>query len=122
MADSDVRAGTLFCKIDGEQQDAKGSWKLQVGGTKKTGIAGVDRVHGPKEEIMVPYIEGVFTDNGDFSIQALQQVSGTVTLELVNGKSYALSGAWYAGEGELDPIEGEIAVKFEGKTMKEILA
>ena len=122
MAGKGTRAGTLFFKLEGVQQDARGSWKINVGGVKSTAIVGVDKVHGPKEEIMVPFFEGVFSDRGDFSLQALQKYRGTPTLELANGKSYVLTGAWYAGDGELDPIEGEIAVRFEGLNMKEVVA
>ncbi len=122
MAGKSTRAGTLFFKLKSVQQDAKGSWKIGIGGVKKKMIMGVDKAHGAKEELQVAYIEGVITDRGDFSIKDLQAFEGTATCELRNGKSYVLVDAFYAGEGELDPIEGEIPARFEGVECREVLA
>ena len=51
-------AGILFFKVDGQQFQARGSFKIQPNSTKKTAVVGVDGVHGFKEDPIVPMIDG----------------------------------------------------------------
>jgi hypothetical protein len=81
---------------------------------------GADAVHGYKEVPQVPFIEGKITDSSDLDLAELcDVVDATVTLELANGKVIVLRDAWYAGEGTVDTDEGEIGVRFEGKSADE---
>jgi hypothetical protein len=108
--------------MDGVQQDAKGSFTLTMGGPKLSPIVGADRIHGAKEEQMPGSIEGVLTDRGDLSIRDLLDYTGSVTIELRNGKSYILPNAFYGGDGALDTEEGEIGITYYGDPMIEQLA
>ena len=121
MANPNRRAGTIYFKIDGTQHDAKGSFTYNLGAPKREAIVGSDKVHGYKETIQAPYIEGAITDRASLDVAALLVLDGvTVTLEISNGKTIVLRDAWFAGEGNITTEEGEIAVRFEGKSAEEV--
>lgn len=116
-------AGTLFFKIDGQQFQARGAFKVQPNLFSKTGLAGQDGIHGYKEEPIIPYIEGEISDAGGLSLRQLQSVTdSTITCELRSGKGYVLQNAWYSGETVLDTVEGKVPVKFEGLDCQEDVA
>lgn len=120
MADQ-RRAGLIQLQIDGEIQDAKGSFSYNLGRPKREAIVGADRVHGHKEMPQVAFIEGAITDRGTLDLASL--TSGrdlTVTLTLGNGKLIVLRDAWFAGEGTGTTEEAEIAVRWEGANAEEV--
>lgn len=115
------RAGLIQLKVDGEIQDAKGSFTYNLGRPKREAIVGADAIHGFKEMPQVAFIEGAITDRGTLDVAAL--ASGrdlTITLELGNGKLVVLRDAWFAGEGTGSSEEGEIAVRWEGANAEEV--
>jgi hypothetical protein len=115
--------GTATLKVDGVQFRLRGNFKVMPNALERTGVAGADGVHGYTEKYLVPGIDGDISDNGGLSIQALLSItSSTITLDLVNGKSYILHSAWYAGPATLDGVQGQIPVKFEGTQCTEITA
>lgn len=117
------RAGILFVKVDGRQYDAKGSFTHRINPTKKEMIPGQDKVHGYKEAIQIPFIEGMITDSSELDLPAFFAISdATVTLNLANGKTVVLRNACYAGDGDVTTEEGEIQVRFEGESGEEIPA
>lgn len=120
MADQ-RRAGLLQLQINGEVTDCKGTFTYNLGRPKREAIPGADRVHGYKEGVQVPFIEGAITDRGTLDLNAL--VTGkdlTITLQLANGKTIVLNQAWYANEGTVNTEEGEIAVRWEAIDAEEI--
>jgi hypothetical protein len=118
---SQRRGGLIQVQVNGELQDAKGSWTYNLGRPKREAIIGSDSVHGYKETPQVSFIEGEITDRGSLNLDALVQTTGaTITLELANGKVIVLRDAWYAGEGTGNTEEGNVAVRFEGKSGEEI--
>lgn len=120
MADQ-RRAGMIQLQINGEIQDAKGEFSYGLGTPKRTAIVGADSVHGYREEPQVAFIEGAITDRGTLDVAALATAKDvTVTLSLANGKVIVLRDGWYAGDGTAKTSEAEIAVRWEGKSAKEI--
>lgn len=116
-------AGTLFFRIDGVQQRLSGDFKVQPNARENTGVAGPGGVLGYTQKYLVPSIEGTLADSGGLSVQALQNITdSTITCELVNGKSYVLSDAWYSGTSTVDVMEGKVPVKFEGISCRELVA
>jgi hypothetical protein len=110
------RGGIIQLQINGELQDAKGSFSYNPGRPKREGITGADRMHGFKETPQVGFIEGAVTDRGTLDLEKLVTLTGaTVTLELPNGKVFCLRNAYFAGEGTATTEEGEITVRFEGE-------
>lgn len=115
MSNPNRRAGIIYFKVDGKTYDAKGNFTYNLGRPKREGMAGADRVHGFKEAVQVPFIEGEITDKNDLDLAALQAIEdATVTLELATGKTVVLKQAWYAADGDAQTEEGNIQVRFEG--------
>lgn len=115
------RAGKITLKTDGMVLDAKGSFTYNLGRDKLTGIAGADRVHGAYSTVQVPFIEGIVTDDEGLDLDALLTARDiTATLDLDNGKTIVLRGAWFAGEGNVTTEQGEIAVRWEGLSAMEV--
>lgn len=118
---SQRRAGILFIKVDGAIFDAKGNFTYNLGKPKREAIVGADAVHGFKEMPQVAFVEGEFTDSSELDVVKLLAISGaTVTLELANGKVCVFREAWFAGEGNVQTEEGNIAVRFEAKSAEEV--
>lgn len=121
MSGSLMRAGVITLKADGGTLDAKGSFTYNLGFVRRQMIAGADRVHGAYSAVQVPYIEGIITDGDQVDLSAVMNaVDITVTLDLDNGKTIVLRQAIYAGEGNVTTEQGEIAVRWEGKSAQEI--
>ncbi len=114
-------AGLIALKINGDLYKAKGNFTYNLGMPKRDAILGADRVHGYKEAVQTPFIEGEITDTSELSLEALMMVDdATITLELGNDKVIVLRQAWQAGEGTGNTEEGNIAVRFEGMSAEEI--
>jgi hypothetical protein len=120
MADQ-RRAGLIQLKVNGEIQDAKGSFTYNLGRPKREAMIGADGVHGFKETPMIGFVEGAITDRGTLDVTALVNATNvTVTLTLSNGKVIVLRDAWFAGDGTASTEESEIAVRWEGSNAEEI--
>jgi hypothetical protein len=117
------RGGRIQLQVNGELQDAKGAFTYNLGQPKREDVVGSDRVHGFKEMPQAPFIEGKITDRGTLDLQKLVSIEdATVTLELANGKSILLREAWFAGEGNVSTEDGEIDVRFVGRSAEELTA
>jgi len=118
---TNLRAGKIHFKVNGTTFRAKGEFTYNLGADKLTMISGVDGVHGPKSETVIPFIEGTITDGDDLDVKAMAQTQdATVTLELANGKVISLRGACFAADMDISTSEGEIPVRFEGLSAEEI--
>lgn len=118
---SQRRGGIIQVQINGELQDAKGDFTYNLGRPVREAVVGSDAVHGYTEKPQVAFVEGEITDRGTLDLDGLVRLeNATVTLELANGKVIVLREAWFAGEGTGNTGEGNIAVRFEGKSGEEI--
>ncbi len=115
------KGGIIQLQVGGIIQDAKGSFKYGLGNPKRDAIVGTDTVHGYMEKPQVAFIEGELTDRGTFDLKAFTNLTDvTVTLQLANDKVVVLRNGWYAGEGVGNTDEGNIDLRFEGKSAEEI--
>jgi len=113
--------GILFFKADGEFFEAKGEFTYRINLFKREMIAGTTNIVGFKEEPQVPFIEGAITDSDELDLAKFQAIrDATITLEVANGKVIQLREAAYTSEGDVTSSEGEIPVRFEGITGREI--
>lgn len=118
---SHLIAGLLELKVNGEIQNAKGSFTYNLGKLKRDAIVGQDRVHGYKGLPQVPYVEGEITDRSDLNVESLLDTDdATVTLSLANGKVIVLKEAWYAADGDVGTEEANVQVRFEGISAEEV--
>jgi hypothetical protein len=112
--------GIIQVIVNGERQQAKGSWTYNLGIPEREAVVGMDGVHGYKESPRVPFIEGEITDRGDLDLAQLASMTdGTVVLSLANGKTVTLNDAWAAGEWTGNTEEGNIPARFEGMSAQE---
>ena len=115
-------AGVAYVFVDGRQYPLRGNLTVSIDTVERTGVAGMDGVHGFTEKPRVPFIEGDFSDIGQLSLVTLQNmVDVTVTVELANGKIYVLRNAWTSTAREFKGAEGQATVRFEGMAAQEIL-
>lgn len=120
--------GKIQFQIDGEIYDAKGSFTYNLGGWSRDAVIGEDGIHGFSETARVARIEGEITDMGNLNLDFLQNIDdAVVTLTLFKGtqanpqdKVIALDHAWYAGTGDGNSKEGNVAVLFHAKRGREI--
>ncbi|MBU1610336.1 MAG: phage tail tube protein [Proteobacteria bacterium] len=116
------QAGVFFVKINGEVVSAKGEFTFGGDNSKREGM--VDEsgtVVGYKETPQLPFIEGAIFDLSSTDSDAIKALDGcTVSVQLANGKTKALSDAWYAHDGNQSTGEGTLPVRFEGKHLDTI--
>lgn len=107
--------GTAFLKVDGEQYALRGNFTVSPSGFERTGVAGLDGVHGYTETPRVPFISGDISDSDGLDVRRIQALKGvTVTAELASGNTYVLRDAWCASAIEINAAEGSMTVRFEG--------
>lgn len=118
---SNLIAGILELKINGEIQNAKGNFTYNLGKLKREAIVGADRVHGFKGMPQVPFIEGEITDRADLNVESFLDTEGaTITLSLANGKVIVLKEASFTADGDIGTEEANIQVRFEGMSAEEV--
>ena len=121
MSNPNRRAGRLFFTVNGVRHDAKGNFTYHLGSPKREAITGTDTVHGYRETVSVPFIEGAITDRKGLNLKQLFALDGiTITLELANGKTIILREAWFAGDGTASTEEAEVPIRFEGIDAEEM--
>lgn len=121
MATNQRVGGIIQVQVGGVIVDAKGEFTYNLGVPKREEVVGQDTVHGYKEIPQPAFIEGSITDRGTLDVKALAKSKDqTVTLKLANGKTVSLRNAWFAGDGNATTGEGEVAVRWVGKSAQEI--
>lgn len=121
MATNQRVGGIIQVQVGGVILDAKGEFTYNLGVAKREEVIGQDTLHGYKETPQPALIEGSITDRGTLDVKALAIAKDqTVTLKLANGKTVVLRNAWFAGDGNATTGEGEIAVRWVGKSAQEI--
>lgn len=116
-----LKGGIIQFQADGATYDAKGAFTHNIMPAKREAVVGSSGVHGFKQTPQVPYIAGKITDDGSLDLKTLfSMTNATVTLQEANGKTVMLRGAYYAGSGEVETDEGEIDIRFEGKSGEEV--
>lgn len=113
MADQ-RRYGVRALIVDGTRLDVRGNPEYSLGGEMRTGVAGIDGMHGYSVEHQVPYVQATIADRGDLDLKALRGLRDvTVVLQQENGKAVAFRNAWAAGEWAVNPQNGEVTARFE---------
>lgn len=109
-------AGIEAVTINGVRYDVKGSVTYNLGKPRREAVVGLDGVHGSKKVPQVPFCEATFTDRGDLDVGALLSTeNATIVWSLSSGKTVVFNKASHAGEGTINPEEGEVPVRFEAQ-------
>ena len=116
-------AGTAYVKVDGQQIALRGNFKIKPSNVVRESITGLDGYHGFKETPTVTGFTMDVTDRPEVSVQKLAKLEDvTVTVNLINGKTYVLRNAVQIGEIEISADDGMFTLTFEGKSMEEMIA
>ena len=116
-------AGVAFWSVDGRQLALRGNIEVMPSRMERTGIAGLDSVHGFSELPIVPYISGDVSTVPGTSVEDVDAViDATITVELANLNVYVLRNAWRAERSTINGRDGQFNVKFEGLTCDELVA
>jgi len=109
-------AGTCYIKMDGEQFDVEGSVEIPLTNVERSTVMGLSGPAGLKEIATVPYIKFSAIFGPDFPLERIQKsIDLTITAELRNGKTYAVSGAACVGKPTANPVDGTTELTFEGE-------
>ena len=113
--------GTATVLADGKPYPLRGSFIVSPSPSERTGVAGMDGVHGYTEQERVPFISGVLSTLGTLTIAELDAMTDiTVQCTLANGHTYVLRDAWTHSAHEIDTNAGSVAVRWEGYTCTEM--
>ena len=108
-------AGTCYFKVDGQQLELQGNLEFPMAKVTRETMASTGGPVGFKETIATPYIAGDFIVTSDFPTETLMESeSMTITAECANGMVYTLSEAFMVGDIPYKPIDGTVALRFEG--------
>lgn len=107
--------GTARLLINGTQYPLRGDLTISLGNVSRESIVGIDQYHGVKETPVASWIEMSLTDLGDIDITTLQNLDDvTVNVELANGKQAVLRNAAQVNPVELNAVDGQYTLRFEG--------
>lgn len=114
--------GIAYFKINNIQYALRGNMKYSAALFEREVVTGMDGIHGFKESFKAPYLECDVTDRGNLSTELLNQLTdATITVELNNGKIFTLNNAACLTQIEVDAMEGQFTIRFEGLSAKEVL-
>ena len=120
MAAASRIAGVISLSINGTAYKLAGDFTYDIGGFKREMMSGPDGVHGYKETVKIPFIEGDLRDTSDVDLAALTDLKdATITLSLANGKTIGLYNAVFTGDGTGATGEATIKARFEGMSASE---
>lgn len=111
--------GVLYFDVDGERFAVRGNVTYSIGDNEKESVVGqgqgADKYHGYKENPMAPFIQMDVTDLQGTEVNTLQNARGVkCTLGLGNGNVLTLTNATQINQIEVDAIEGQMTIRFEG--------
>lgn len=116
-----IVAGILSFNVGGTRYNVGGDYTVMPLGEKREPLEGMDGSVGMKVERKAPMIEGQIYDRSDLDVLTFLTAKGVnVTLELENGKAWVLRNAFYSGEGNINPGEATIDVRFHGESIEEV--
>lgn len=117
MASAPKVAGTAYCKVDGDQLEAKSESGIEAplfDNVRET-VMGQSGVAGVKETARMPFTKGTYIVGPNFPLEKLNDATDmTVTTEFINGRVYTLSGAYVVGEVDYNSDTGEVELEFNG--------
>ena len=114
-------AGVINLAVNGTSYMLAGDFTYDIGGYKREMMSGPDGVHGYKETVKIPFIEGDLRDTSAVDLATLTNLTdATVVLTLANGKTISLYNAVFTGDGVGATGEATIKARFEGLSATEI--
>lgn len=107
--------GRAFVKVDGQQITLTGVPKLTPAQIKRDPIDGINGLAGFKQTAVSPMLEFETIDCKSLNLEAMQGHEDlAITLELLDGRQYSITGACLVDTVEIDYDEGKVNLKFVG--------
>lgn len=114
-------AGVIKLTANGTSYNLAGDFTYDIGGFKREMMAGPDGVHGYKETVKIPFIEGDLRDTSDVDLVVLTEMTDvTLVLTLANSKTISLFNATFTGDGTVSTGEATIKARWEGLSATEV--
>jgi hypothetical protein len=121
MATPNRLGGVLSFTIDGVLYEARGNFQVTPSTVKRTGVPGLDGVHGYIEENIVPSIKGDISIGNELSLTDLEAITdSTAQVTLANNVTYVLTKAWTTSAFVIDAHDGKIELTLEGFSCTEM--
>ena len=116
-----IRVGIIALKLEGTMYAISGDFTLTPGGEKKEEVVGPDGTVAFKVTRIPAILEGEVRDRDNLDVKTLLELEDiTATAELANGKAWVLANATQTSEGNMNLMEGTIAVRFVAERAEEI--
>ncbi|MGC0155032.1 phage tail tube protein [Chromobacterium vaccinii] len=113
-------AGTCQLSVNGTSYMVAGDFGYSPAKVKRETKAGRDGVHGYSETPIPGFIKAKLRDSGNLTVAELSTMTNvTVTLQLANGKTVVGRNMWTVESPEVDSVEAEIDVRWEGMSVEE---
>jgi Phage tail tube protein len=113
--------GTMSIRVDGQQYEARGNFRVKGMAYSREGVAGQDFVHGYIETPIVPEISGDWSIGAQLSIQSIENITNsTAVAALANGVTYTLANCWAKSGSVIDCHDGKVEVVLQGLTLSEL--
>ena len=114
---SNAIAGTVTLTGPNGKISVKGSVTASFWDSEKESLSGVDGVHGYKKTFVAPFIEVTASTTSELNINEIVLADNeTIQIDMANGKTGLLNSAWLTTRPELSPEEGEVTLRWEGKS------
>lgn len=115
-----VVGGIKSFTVDGIAYDVSEVGGLAVSEEKLESVPVLAGTPGSKVSQTIPYLEITISTRGVRVKDVVAQKNVTPQLNLANGKSYIWPDACEVGEGQVDPNDGKLPLKYESATAKEL--
>ncbi len=121
MAITNEVGGTAEVRIGGQIVKLGATLNVMPGGLTREVQVGLSGVVGFTTKYVAPTLELELFDNAQASLEAIRAIEdGTIQVNMHNGKSFVLTGAFYVDEMTFAADKGTHTAKFAGFSMREL--
>ena len=115
-------AGIAYIAVDGVNQMLVGEFTYNLSKVTRETMIGQDAVHGYAERPFAGFIACKLRDNQSLDAASFNGMKNvTVTAQLANGKTIVGRNMWTVETQEIDTSDAAITVRWESRTVEEVL-
>lgn len=118
---SEALAGTAYLAVNGKSVQLAGEFSYKPSTNTNEPLIGMDGFHGRKTKPTQGEISAKIRDSSKVSVTGLGNITdGTITVELVNGKTVVGRNMCTAEPPEVEAEEGTISIRWFGPQVGEV--
>lgn len=106
--------------VDGVALDVAEVGGFSIAKEKRSSVEVAAGTPGQNVVPAIPYVDVTVLTRGIRVSDYVAQEGVTAQLDLANGKSYVWSDATEVGEGQVDPNDGKLTLRYESTDAKEL--